>query len=371
MSSIASFEGGLEQYRTELSESGRVVLLSADESVSGRLQAALERRNLSLFPFVNTPLFEEWASLERVAVLIVDINVPGGGLPFLERLRREDPLAEIIVLALNPDSQLAVQCLELGAQDLIPLPLERTDLVVSRVASAFERWRRGAIDEYVTGRFRDFAKDLFRPKEVEHRGAVDRFSDMLRTYKGSLKEPAQVLYLVSNPYTGERTRAVLESEGYRVTMVAGVKEAVAAAEKMEPRLLLAEAQVGDGTAFDAYREIARLQPDMEFLVVSPANAVDVALMAMENGARDCILKPHEGMEAILQKSARALRLQAQHLKHARLVDELRRLCTELVRIDQESKSVMIKVDPGRSQATLNRMMAELHREEQKRLRKSA
>jgi len=63
---------------------------------------------------------------------------------------------------------------------------------------------------------------------------------------------------------------------------------------------------------------------------------------------------------------------SKHVKHQRLVDELRKLCSGFVQLDAEAKThggVMIKVDPGTSQATLNRFLSELDQEEKKRLRR--
>lgn len=370
--SLETIETGLEAFRRELAESSHIALVVADAEARERQLDALTKRELTVHDFENAPLFVEWLGTEPVSVGIFEVGNPAlDGFGLMKRLREGNPHAEIIAVSSTPDAAMAVACLEHGVQDLFAIPIERMDLFASRARAAIERFRRAAIDQRITDQFRDLAKSLLRTDDVRHRGAVDRFAKHLAEYKASLAHDKEILLVVANAYASGRTKSFLESEGYKVALASSRAEARGIAGSFEPRLVLADAELSDGTAFEAYADISRMHPDVEFLIVSSANAVDIALEAMSAGARDCILKPHEGLVAIQQKVKRALGLQTAHLKHQRLVDELRKLCAELVAIDAEAKqagSVMIKVDPGKSQATLNRFLADLNREEQKRIR---
>ncbi len=372
LSSLQRFESSLDSFRQELTDSAHVALVLSDAHARSRITRALEARGITVFAFENGALFWEWSADSGVAVGIFEVDSGGlGGLELMARVRERERFAELIALADQPDAELAVKCMEVGAHELFRLPLEKEELFLQRISVALERWRRAAIDQRISDQFHSFANSIFRKKDRAHRRAVHAFAEALLSYKRRLEEAVNVIYVAANAYAGERVRSFLESEGYRVHLFTSVEEAGTAAAELEGRLLLADAELADGTAFDAYARISTVSPDIEFLVISPANAVDIALQAMERGARDCILKPHEGLEAIQQKAARALRLQADHFKHERLVIELRRLCQELVRIDTEAEKadpVMIKVDPGGSQATLMRMLSELNREQQKRMR---
>jgi DNA-binding NtrC family response regulator len=373
--SIQSIESSLDAFRRELTDSAHIVLVAEKEEVRARIAHILEKRGLTVHPFENAAFFLEWLGTERISLGIFQVGDASiDGLKLIEQLREKDPLAEVMAIANQPDAALTVACMEKGTQDLFALPLALENLFVSRAFAAIERFRRAAVDQVITDKFQNFASTLIRKDDVKHRGAVDRFAKHLADYKSSLAHSAEILLLVANAFAGERTKSFLESEGFTVALTSSKADAVAAAEKGEVRLVLADTQLPDGTAFDAFKEISRLHPDVEFLIVSPAHAADIALEAMHAGARDCVLKPHEGLEAIQQKVKRALRLQTKHLKHQRLVDELRKLCAELVAIDAEEQklgsSVMIKVDPSKSAATLNRFLAELDREEKKRIREA-
>jgi DNA-binding NtrC family response regulator len=373
-STLENLEGSLEGFREEITDAAHVALIEPDEVLRKQISSALEKRGVTVFAFDYAPFFWEWQATESLALLIVNFDNREAAFDTLSRLRKLEPLCEFIALATEPDAAVTVQCLSVGAQDLLALPLHSIDLLGSRVNAGLERWRRAVVDQRITDQFHAFAASLLR-KDTQHMGAVHRFEKQLQAYKRSLAEHPELIYVVANTYAAAGTAQFLESEDYRVHIFDSVKEAVAASQDIEARVLLAEAELSDGTAFDAYKQISSIHPDIEFLVVSTANAADVALLAMENGARDCILKPHEGLEAIQQKTRRALSLQTAHWKHHQLVDQLRRLCAELVDIDNKEVAsgdpIMIKMDPGRSQATLNRMLADLNREEQKRLRKIA
>lgn len=371
---LDSLKSSLEAFRNELSTSARIAILVSDQVLRERLTAALEARGRSVRAFTDAAAFRIWwQESPRLAVGLIELDHPAfDGLEIMREIRAQDDLAELVALASEPDAALAVRCLDVGAHDLFPLPIDRTDLLLSRVSAGMERWRRATVDQRITEQFSAFAKQLFRREDKGHREALRDFSAKLFAYKRELAESSVIIYIAANAYAGERVRAFLETEGFQVHLYTSVNDAVAAADSLEPRLLLSEVEVTDGTAFDAYEAISVGSPDIEFLVISPANAADLALEAMEHGARDCVLKPHEGLEAIRQKSERALKMQANHFKHERLVDELRTLCKELVRRDREAKQgqVMIKVDPGNSSATLSRMLAEVNREQEQRLRRS-
>lgn len=371
---IDALKSGLEAYRKKLTESAHIALVAPDPRVSERLAALLVKRGLTVHAFETPAAFLAWLGKEPVALGVFQVDDPSfDGLALLGKLREKEPLAELIALARNPDASLAVACMERGTQDLFAIPVAHEDVFVSRARAAIERFRRAAIDNRITETFQGFANSLFRKGDTRQRQALAGFAKTLIDYKRELAEHKEILVIAANRFNGDRTKSFLESEGYRVTLAEKKAEAVTIAAESEPRLVLADAELPDGTAFDAYKELSRISPDIEFLIVSSANALDVAVEAMALGARDCVLKPHEGLEAIQLKVKRALSLQAKHHKHQRLVYELRKLCSELVAIDAEAKkegAVMVKVDPGASQATLNRFLAELDNEEQKRIREA-
>ena len=370
--SLESVENSLESFRKELTESAHIVLIEEDEEVRDRLDLALQKRGVTVHAFENAAFLLEWLGTEQVAVGIVNLGLTGvSGFDLMDMLRKKDPLVELVALAANPDATTAVACLEKGAQDLFSIPIEREELLVSRVSVAIERWRRASIDNRITEQFRTISNSLLRKDDTKHKGAMRVFTKRLADHKKYLTEAKEILVVSANSYAGGRTKSFLEGEGYSVSVASTVSDAEVLASENEFRLLLSDAEISDGSAFDVYEKVCKFHPDIEFLVVSSANEVDIALQAMAKGARDCILKPHEGLEAIQLKVKRAFRLQDKHAKHQRLVDELRKLCSGLVAFDAETKAggLMIKVDPGKSQATLDRFLGELAQEEEKRLRR--
>jgi len=137
------------------------------------------------------------------------------------------------------------------------------------------------IDNRITEQFRAFGKSLFRKEDVKHKGALDGFAKTLAHHKKSLAARRKFYWCRQTGLPVNRTKVFLESEGYHATLVATVAEAEAIAQQAELRLLLSDAQLEDGTAFDVYAKVCQFHPDIEFLVISSANAVDIALEAME------------------------------------------------------------------------------------------
>ena len=336
--SIDALKSSLEAFRKKLAESAHIALVTTDAGAYERLSALLIKRGLTVHAFETPDKFLAWLGTEPVSLGVFQVDDPQyDGFDLMSKLRTSDPFAEVIALAREPDATLAVKCMEHGTQDLFAIPVAHQDIFVSRARAAIERFRRAAIDERITETFQSFANSLLRKDDTRQRGALSNFAKSLEVYKQELARNKQILLIAANRFMGERTKTFLEGEGYHVTLADSKKEAVTLAEKSELRLVLADAELSDGTAFDAYKEIQRVAPDLEFLVVSSANALDVAVEAMALGARDCVLKPHEGIEAMQLKVKRALGLQAKHFKHQRLAFELRKLCGELVTIDHEAK----------------------------------
>ncbi len=372
-SSLESLEGSLDSFRQELTENARVAVVAPKPAVRDTIDGLLRDKWLQTEVFENLQALEAGLGVQPVAVIVIDAS--GDFEAELERVRtmsRGDPALEFVLLTDSPDATKAVAAMESGVHDLLALPLEHPDVFTHRVVAALERWKRTVIDERITKQFHWLANSVYRPNDVMHRGAFERFTKKLDAFRKSLLSNRRLLLVSANAFAGERTKQFLESEGFEVVLANSIAESAEAAPKSDFRLLLADAELPDGTAFAAYSEVSRVHPDIEFLVVSTANALDVALEAMSGGARDCVLKPREGLDAIQQKVRRALRLQARHFKHLRLVDELRELCSELVGFDREAQAggIMIKMDPGKSQATLKRFLGELHREEESRFQQT-
>jgi DNA-binding NtrC family response regulator len=75
---------------------------------------------------------------ERVFdVVLLDLKMPGmDGVEVLERIKRLQPLAEVIVLTGHPSMELAMECLRLGAFEFLMKP-QRLEALAAKIRQAY------------------------------------------------------------------------------------------------------------------------------------------------------------------------------------------------------------------------------------------
>ena len=116
----------------------RVILLDADRLSLNRMRNLLEREGLSVKAYAQVDPALKDMSTENPDIVIVDIDIPrGGGYALLRRIRRNTSAA-IIALNLGGDSEEEINCLNVGADDVIPKPVDER-LWLARVNALLRR----------------------------------------------------------------------------------------------------------------------------------------------------------------------------------------------------------------------------------------
>ena len=118
-----------------------VHLVDDDPEIRRSLSLLLESVALETRTYASADEFLDGfeASLDRLAVVLIDVRMPGmSGMTLLERLRVEQPSLPIIVITGHGDIDMAVRAMKLGAMDFISKPFGPQDLL-DRIQDALSK----------------------------------------------------------------------------------------------------------------------------------------------------------------------------------------------------------------------------------------
>jgi DNA-binding NtrC family response regulator len=91
---------------------------------------------------------------------------------------------------------------------------------------------------------------------------------------------------------------VLEGEGYETLLAATKGEAVAAAEKFQPKVALVDLKLPDGTGTALLAELKQVVPACLCILITAYADVDSAIQALEKGAFYYLRKPVKPPELV-------------------------------------------------------------------------
>jgi two-component system response regulator FlrC len=151
------------------------------------------------------------------------------------------------------------------------------------------------------------------------------------------REEAEVKrILVVDDEEGIRTfiGAVLEGQGYKVTLARDGREAAEILERESFHLMITDLKMPRLDGMGLLRLVNDKQPEMEVIVVTAHGTVQTAVDAMKLGACDYLTKPLSGPDELRVVAARAL-------ERRELKDSGQRLA-----VHHEERSGMIAVDPA-------------------------
>ncbi len=107
----------------------KVLILDDESRITEKLKYHLEKRKFKVFT-ANTPN-EGFELLEkkRPGVLILDVMLPGmNGLDILDKVKKEYPNLEIIMISGYGDMEMVIQAMRQGASDFIRKPFQIMDI---------------------------------------------------------------------------------------------------------------------------------------------------------------------------------------------------------------------------------------------------
>jgi len=113
------------------------------------------------------------------------------------------------------------------------------------------------------------------------------------------KKAGRILVVDDDPFVGEMLAIVLEGEGYEVSAAGGGREALGMlGESGGAALVLTDMLMPGMDGLELTREIRKLDGRVPVLILSARDDEEFRRMALESGARGCLVKDEELMERI-------------------------------------------------------------------------
>ncbi len=119
----------------------RVLLVDDENEFLLSAKKIFQRRGMDVFEASNGKEALDLLARQRVDVVVADVKMPGlGGIDLLDRIKRDDPLIEVVLLTGHGSVTLAVDGMKRGAFDYLTKPQETEDLIrVIRAACGKKR----------------------------------------------------------------------------------------------------------------------------------------------------------------------------------------------------------------------------------------
>jgi len=135
---------------------------------------------------------------------------------------------------------------------------------------------------------------------------------------------------------------VLSMDGHEVTLAASGEEALATFKKAPCWLVITDIRMGKMSGMDLLKEIKRLSPDTQVIIMTSHAALDTAVTAIQAGAYDYLAKPFEDIALISSVARRALDKIRLTVENKNLVKKLKRQNEELERANSTLKDLSIR-----------------------------
>jgi two-component system OmpR family response regulator len=117
----------------------RVMIVEDDRELARRLAAALRSRDFIVDSVPDAEAALDWPDPDGIAVLIVDLGLPGiSGLDLVRRWRRDRRVTPILVLTARGAWEDKVAGLNAGADDFVVKPA-RAEEIVARIHALMRR----------------------------------------------------------------------------------------------------------------------------------------------------------------------------------------------------------------------------------------
>jgi diguanylate cyclase (GGDEF)-like protein len=154
----------------------------------------------------------------------------------------------------------------------------------------------------------------------------------------------RILIVEDEPNIGDLERRRLEKAGFGVSIVSTGREAI---ERLRgddlPDLLLIDVGLPDMSGIEVLREANRLGVRVPSVVVTGAGDEKIAVSAMKLGALDYVVKDAESIKCLPETCSEVLGKFRLGEENARLVEELKRVNSELVEANERLGEIS-KVD---------------------------
>jgi signal transduction histidine kinase len=119
----------------------------------------------------------------------------------------------------------------------------------------------------------------------------------------------RILVVDDEPVIRLFLQELFEDEGYEVVTAESIAEGLAALKRGGLNLVVTDKNLPDGTGFEIVHAAKASDPPCEAMIVTGYASLDSAVMALQIGAYDYILKPIEDVDLLLEKARKAIEKQ--------------------------------------------------------------
>lgn len=119
----------------------------------------------------------------------------------------------------------------------------------------------------------------------------------------------RILVVDDEPVIRLFLQELFEDEGYEVATAQSIAEGLAALSESSFNLVVTDKNLPDGTGFEIVHAAKKQEPPCEAMIVTGYASLDSAVMALQIGAYDYILKPIEDVDVLLEKARKAIEKQ--------------------------------------------------------------
>jgi diguanylate cyclase (GGDEF)-like protein len=137
-------------------------------------------------------------------------------------------------------------------------------------------------------------------------------------------------------------KQVLSGDGYEVTLASTGEEALKAFLKRPFSLVISDIRMGGMSGIELLKEVKRLRPDTQVIIITSYASLDTAITAIQTGAYDYLVKPFEDIaliSSVVRRATEKIRLTEENKN---LIEKLKRQNEELERANMTLKELSIR-----------------------------
>ncbi len=298
-----------------------ILVVDDEKSLAYLIQEALEGLGEG---YKVTPVFsaeDGFRALKRepVDLVITDFNLPGlNGLDLIRRLRRLTPQTYSIVMTAFSTATIKKDAQRLGALYFLEKPFD-INAIIALVKKIFSSPRPNTDNLPVA------------PVDNTPSTASPMVSKRTARVRTLLAEQGNefttnILIVDDNDHNLRLLRTLLEAQGSHVHIAHNGREAISAAKKYQPSLIIMDILMPEMDGYEATK-IIRSQAGTKttpILMLTALQHVDDKVKGLEVGADDFLSKPFQAVELLAR--ARAL------LRTKRLQDQLEEKAAQLEQV---------------------------------------
>jgi diguanylate cyclase (GGDEF)-like protein len=146
---------------------------------------------------------------------------------------------------------------------------------------------------------------------------------------GADKKPFRILVVDDDESLRTVVSQVLIEDGHEVTVAGSGEEALEVCRNEFPALVITDIVMGGMSGIELLKEIKRLHPETQVIIITSHASLDTAITAIRSGAYDYLIKPFEDISLISAVAGRAIDKIRLTEENINLVEELKQTNGEL------------------------------------------